>query len=144
LEHGLPLSHANDAPAEISLVIQTGKFPGKRNAMKIKMTNLAIAAFAFACLLATGTAHAQLASVLPNTPAPIVMQDHVQHASQHAMGSETTLLSTSTYLYAKGEVPLSELGSPIYEVPLGDIARAYREGHALAPKAAKIMEQQGN
>lgn len=112
--------------------------------MKIKMMNLAIVVSAFACLLGTGTAHAQLASVLPNTPAPIVMQDHVQHASQHAMASETSLLSTTPYSYAKGELPLSEFGSPIHEVPLGDIARAYREGHALAPKAAKIMEQQGN
>ncbi len=93
---------------------------------------------AFSC---ASTAFAQSASVLSGAAVPIVMVEHPQHAAEHAMAQETSLLSTSSYSYAKGEVPLAELGSLPYETPLGDVARAYRKEHVDAPKATKVLEK---
>jgi hypothetical protein len=94
------------------------------------------------CLLCASAAFAQSAPVLSNQSQPVVMADHPQHAYQHAMGTESSLLGTSSYSSAQGEVPLSELGSaPKYETPLGDVARAYRKDHAVVPKAAKVLEK---
>ncbi len=101
-----------------------------------------IVALFMLCFLCVATAGAQTASVLPNTPAPMQMAEHVQHASQHSMRQEFNLLNTSSYDYAQGEIPLAELGTPIYQTPLGDIARAYRKEHATAPKAVIVFEQQ--
>lgn len=56
------------------------------------------------------------------------------------MAEESSLLSLPSYSYAKGEVPLAELGSPIYQTPLGDIARVARKEHAFLPKAVKVFE----
>ena len=63
------------------------------------------------CFLCASAAFAQNAPVLPNTPQPLQMSDHPQHASEHAMAQESSLLSCSAYSYAQGEVPLAELGS---------------------------------
>jgi hypothetical protein len=99
--------------------------------------------FTLCFLCVSGAAFGQTASVLGNNPQPIVMpDDRPQHASQHAMGTESSLLTSGTISWAKGEVPLSELGSPIYHTPLGDIARAYRKEHETLPKAARVMENQ--
>jgi hypothetical protein len=92
------------------------------------------------CFLCATAAFAQNAPVQSGVVQPIQMIDHPQHASEHAMATESTLLSTSPYGYAKGEVPLVELGSLKYETPLGDVARAYRKEHAAVPKAAKVAE----
>ena len=96
----------------------------------------------FAFLLLCGTAaFAQNGSVLVNNPQPFMPpDDRPQHASEHPMGTETSLLSASTISYAKGEVPLAELASPMYHTPLGDIAREYRKEHAMLPKATRISE----
>lgn len=95
-------------------------------------------------LCATTAAFSQSASVLNGTAQPIEMSGHYEHASEHPMALESSLVSNSSYSYAKGEVPLADLGSPIYEVPLGDIARAYRKEraatNAVAPKPVKVME----
>jgi len=99
-----------------------------------------LVALCFICFIGTISAHAQLAPVLQNNPAPVVITDHPQHASEHAMARETTLLSLTPYSYAQGEVPLVELGSIPYQAPLGDIARAYRKEHALARKATVVFE----
>lgn len=81
--------------------------------------------------------------VLSNIPQPMTMVEHPLHASQHAMGQETSLLDTSVYSYAKGEVPLAELGSIEYETPLGDVARAFRKEHAAKfTKPVKVLEKQ--
>jgi hypothetical protein len=114
----------------------------KINSMKINFMKITIVAFSFLCILCAPAAFAQTAAVLSNTPAPIHMQDHPLHAAEHEMGMETSLLGTvSPYTYAKGEVPLAELGSPIYQTPLGDIARACKIEHANDPKAIKVLEQ---
>ena len=93
-------------------------------------------------LCATTAAFAQTAGVLSGTAQPVRMDGHIEHASEHSMGQESSLLSSGSYSYAKGEVPLAELASPIYETPLGDVARANRKERAdsSAPKAAKIVE----
>lgn len=110
--------------------------------MKMNGMKFAIAAIFAVCLFCASNAHAQLASVLPNHPQPLQMQDNVQHASEHSMGRETTLLSANPYLYAQGEIPLAELGSPLpYQKPLGDVARDYRKGHADVPKAVVTLEK---
>lgn len=104
-------------------------------------TTLLLSIFCFACATA---ACAQTASVLSNTPQPTVMADHPLHASQHAMGAETSLLSAdaSTYTYAQGERPLWEFGSSAKrETPLGDVARAYRKDHAVVRKASISVEK---
>ena len=94
------------------------------------------------CFLCATAAFAQNAPVLSGTAAPIQMAEHPWHASQHSMAPETSLLGTvSPYTYAKGEVPLSELGSLPYETPLGDVARAYRKEHGDSPKATIVLEK---
>lgn len=99
--------------------------------------------FCAACLLFATAAVAQNAPVLSNLPQPVEMSDHTQHASQHSMAQETNLLDTSVYTYAKGEVPLSDLGFIEHETPLGDIARAFRKEHAtMATKPVKVLENQ--
>lgn len=96
--------------------------------------------FALCFLCATGAAYGQSASVLSNNPQPLQMAGHAEHAAQHAMAQETSLIGGSAYSYAKGEVPLAELGSPIYYTPLGDLAREAKKEHASDPKAVKVFE----
>ncbi len=94
------------------------------------------------CLLCATAAFAQNGPILSNTPAPVVMAEHPLHASEHALATETSLFGgMSPYTYAKGEVPLAELGSLPYETPLGDVARAYRKEHAEAPKATVVLDK---
>jgi hypothetical protein len=94
------------------------------------------------CFLGATAAFAQNAPVLPNTPQPLQMNDHPQHASEHAMAQESSLLSCSSYSYAKGERPLSDFGGTLkQETPLGDIARAFRKDHTTAAKAATTLEK---
>jgi hypothetical protein len=111
--------------------------------MQINPMKTTIVALSFLCFLCATTASAQLsAPVLSNVPSPMRMQDHPEHASEHAMALETSLLSSnSPYTYAQGEVPLADLGSPIYHTPLGDIARANKKEHTTAAKAIKVLEQ---
>jgi hypothetical protein len=92
------------------------------------------------CLLCTSAAFGQAASVLYSNPQPIQIPSHPEHASVHAMGIETSLVGGSAYSYAQGEQPLWEFASDKREVPLGDVARAYRKGHVLDKKAAKVSD----
>jgi len=91
-------------------------------------------------LLCAAAAFSQTASVLNSTAQPFRMADHPEHATQHALAQESSLLGESSYSYAKGEVPLAELGSPIYQTPLGDLARTARKERGNARKATKVME----
>ncbi|HVI08785.1 MAG TPA: hypothetical protein VND65_10870 [Candidatus Binatia bacterium] len=106
-----------------------------------KMNLLKTTLFAL-CFFGASAALGQNISVLSNQPQPTVLPEHPLHAAEHSMGTEVSLLSTSSYSYAKGEQPLSEYGSLPYETPLGDVARAYRKEHVGAPKAAKVLEKQ--
>jgi hypothetical protein len=109
--------------------------------MKINLMKITIFALSFVCFFCATGAFAQTAAVLTNTPAPLQMSDHVQRASEHAMGQESSLLSTSSYSYATGEQPLADLGTLPRETPLGDLARAYRKEHAAAPKAVIVLDK---
>ena len=103
--------------------------------MKMKITILAV------CFLCATTAFGQVGqSAISNVAQPIVIIDHPQHAAAHAMGEQSNLLGDSAYSYAQGEQPLWEFGSDRHEVPLGDVARAYRQGHVLDKKATKVSE----
>lgn len=73
--------------------------------------------------------------IINANPQPLEFGDHAAHASQHDLASPQNILQDSAYSYAHGERPLWEFGSSIVPVPLGDIARAYREQHASAKKA---------
>lgn len=57
-----------------------------------------------------------------------VMQDHPQHASNHDLATEQSLLGSGSIHEAHGERPLWEFGSDKVERPLGDVAREYRTG----------------
>jgi hypothetical protein len=96
----------------------------------------------FLCLLAAASAAAQNASAISAQTQPLRMAENPQHASQHEMAPEQSLLQRSAYYYAQGERPLWEFGPITQPVPLGDVARAYRAEHALARKAQVILEKQ--
>ena len=98
-----------------------------------------IVTFALCCLCATA-AFGQVGSALSNVSAPVSIPDHPQHASAHVMGEESNLLGSSAYSYGQGEQPLWEFETDRHDTPLGDVARAFRKGHVLDKKAAKISQ----
>lgn len=76
---------------------------------------------------------AQSAPVQGGQAQPLQMDGHPQQAAPHALGTEHSLLTGGVSI-AQGERPLSEFPSaPKHEVPLGDIARYYRN-HKYIPK----------
>ena len=97
-------------------------------------------------LLCTAAAFGQSASVISNNPQMVVVPDHPQHAEQHAMATEHSLVGggAGTYTYAQGERPLWEFGPVSEPTPLGDVARAYRKEKAAAKKAGIVLEKQGS
>ncbi len=99
----------------------------------------------FALLLLCGTAaFGQAAGVsVSSEPQPLQMPSHQQHASQHPMEREQSLLITSNSdTSARGERPLWEAGAkPPAEIPLGDVARMLRVEHVTAKKAVKTLEK---
>jgi hypothetical protein len=110
----------------------------------MKTTIFALVVLSF---LGASSAFGQSAPVLSGTAAPVMMTEHPLHASEHAMATESSLLSNSGYSYAQGEQPLAEFGGSLkQETPLGDIARAFRKGRTAttiatpAPKPAKVTE----
>ena len=83
-------------------------------------------------------------SALSSQPQMIQPASHPQHAQAHAMARENALVGGGSYSYAQGEIPLWELGSPVPQPSLGDVARAYREGKQNAKKAQVVLEKQGS
>jgi hypothetical protein len=110
--------------------------------MKLKLFVLSIPALLMFC----SAAHAQNGGVLSNNPQVLEVPDHPLHAEAHAMATEHPLVGggADTYTYAKGERPLWEFGPVSQPVPLGDVARAYRQQKLLAKKAEIIFEQDGS
>lgn len=80
------------------------------------------------------------ASVLSNEPFRITVPEHPQHASQKTMLAEQSLLHASTFTAAHGERPLWEVAPVKEEVPLGDVARAYRKEHNIEKRSATVVE----
>lgn len=77
---------------------------------------------------------------------PITMTGNPGHAEQHDMAQERPIVGgrADNYSYAKGEQPLWEFGPVSVPVPLGDVARAYRQQKAAAKKAELVLEKQGS
>ena len=71
--------------------------------------------------------------VILNTP--LQYPDHPQHADMHAMSPEQSLLNNPSISVASGERPLWEVYRPLVDTSLGVFAKAYREAHAVQPKA---------
>ena len=95
-------------------------------------------------ILCTASALGQTASLTSGQASMLVMPDHTEHASQHDMATEQSLLNSCAYSYAHGERPLWEFGPVSQPVPLGDVARAYRKEKSAARKAEFVFEKQGS
>ena len=76
---------------------------------------------------------------------PYTIITHDQHASFRPMAQEQSLTSGDSGVFvAQGEIPLAEVPLPKHpEMPLGDVARLFRQQHESAKKAAFVFEQQG-
>jgi hypothetical protein len=93
------------------------------------------------CLICTANAFGQIAaSVISAEPQRIEVPSHEQHALQHSIGEEKSLLITSSNVSARGVRPLWELAPVKYEVPLGDTARMLKKQHDSAKKADIVWE----
>jgi hypothetical protein len=57
------------------------------------------------------------------------------------MGSWQNLRERSKLQYARGERPVWEFLPEKQEMPLGDVARMFREEHATAKKATHVLEK---
>ena len=88
----------------------------------------------FCATVALGQSYAPAA--LSSEIQPLQMNSHPLRAVPHAMAAEQNLLDGSTYVYAQGERPLWEVAAPVkVAIPLGDVARMFREDHLTAKKA---------
>lgn len=98
-------------------------------------------------ILSTATAVGQVAGGMSSYAQPLRMQGETPgHATQHDMAQESPLVGggPNTYTVFQGERPLWEFGPVSEPIPLGDVARAYREQKAAAKKAEVILEKQGS
>lgn len=97
-------------------------------------------------ILCAAAAFGQTAAVIPNQPQVTQFSDHPLHAEPHAMATERPIVggSADAYTYAQGEQPLWQFGEVSKPVPLGDVARAYRDKKSTAKKAEIILEKQGS
>lgn len=97
-------------------------------------------------ILCAATAFGQAVGSISNQVQIMQMPEHPQHAEQHEMAAEHSLIggSSNTYTYAQGERPLWEFGPVSVSIPLGDVARAVRKERLDAKKAAIVFEKQGS
>ena len=94
------------------------------------------------CVLSSTATFAQYGSV-SSEPRPLVMASHDQHASEGNLAPQRDLFVRTATAMAQGERPLweFELPSKPQPTPLGDVARLYRQQHANAKKAVKVLEK---
>jgi len=94
------------------------------------------------CILAATAGFGQSASVISSQVSPVYVPDHPQHASQHEMAGEQSILETSCNPSAHGERPLWEFAASRVEKPLGDIARELRKQRDFiaTKKAGSVIE----
>ena len=93
------------------------------------------------CAFSAVGASAQLlgSNFLNGEPQMLVLADHPQHATQVGLAQPQDLLEHTGYTYAQGEVPLWEvMPPPTPAPPLGDVARAFKEEHALSKRATRV------
>jgi hypothetical protein len=109
-----------------------------QNTMKITL----LALFFLVTASAFGQAIGGVSSEAHMTQIP----DHPQHAEQHALACEHSLVGGGSVSYAQGERPLWEFG-PVSQQPptsLGDVARAVRKQKLALKKAEIVLEKQGS
>ena len=88
-----------------------------------------------------GYAHCQSQVQMSTT---LVMTDHAQRATPATVAAPQSLLEPNAVTFAHGELPNADLPvSPKVEIPLGTIARWYRE-HDNRPRATFVRESQGS
>jgi len=87
------------------------------------------------------SAFGQTAGYLSSQPAPAHFQENPQHATNHDMAPEQSLLScgANPYHYEQGEQPVWQFGELPRMQPLGDIARAVRRERMTSMKQAEVV-----
>jgi hypothetical protein len=80
-------------------------------------------------------------AALSSEPMVLQFRSHAKRATSQGMGSGQDLLEKSKLLYARGERPVWEFLLEKQEIPLGDVARMFREEHATAKKATHVLEK---
>jgi hypothetical protein len=84
---------------------------------------------------------------ISNNAQMLQLPENPKHAEIHDMAQPHDLVggrSEGDYTYAQGERPLWEFGPVTEPVPLGDVARAYRQQKATAKRAEIVFEKQGS
>jgi len=96
--------------------------------------------------LVTASAFGQAVSAISSEAHMTQMPDHPQHAEQHALACEHSLVGGGSVSYAQGERPLWEFGPDSQEPPasLGDVARVVRKEKLAVKKAEIVLEKQGS
>ena len=96
-------------------------------------------------ILVAASAFGQVSGAISAQAQMLQLPDHPQHADQHALATEQSLLGCGSVTTAHGERPLWEFGSDASAPqPLGDVARALRKEKMTARKADKVFEKQGS
>lgn len=97
-------------------------------------------------IFCAAAAFSQTAPVISNQVNVVRLPEHPQEAQLHPMGIERSLVggASDTYSYAHGEIPLWEFGPVSAPVPLGDVARAFRQEKLTTKKAQLVFEKQGS
>jgi hypothetical protein len=97
-------------------------------------------------LLVTASAFGQVAGVISSEAHMTQIPDHPQHAEQHALACEHSLVGGGAITYAQGERPLWEFGPVTQQppTPLGDVARAVRKEKLALKKAEFVLDKQGS
>ncbi len=94
-------------------------------------------------ILGASAAFGQIAtSSISARPQVYIFETHPEHASRQPLAPAQNLNGNEILVYAQGERPLWEVATPAHEVPLGDSARALRQEHDAAKKAAKCWQNQ--
>ena len=90
------------------------------------------------CLLCAGAAFGQYGGGYAPVQSSFHVPDDSVRAFSQPMSVEQNLRGNNSLTSAQGEMPLWEVPQP-HEVPLGDIARAFRKEHATAKKARLVL-----
>lgn len=106
------------------------------------MKTTLVVLFVFCAAVAFG----QVGASINSYSQPIQMSGTPQHAIQHEMAEQHSLVGgmNGTYTVASGERPLWEFGPVSEPVPLGDVARAFRKEKLAVKKAEIVFEKQGS
>jgi hypothetical protein len=96
-------------------------------------------------ILVAAAAFGQVSAAISAQTQMLQLPDHPQHADQHALATEQSLMGCGSVTTAHGERPLWEFGSGASTPQsLGDVARALRKEKMTARKADKVFEKQGS